>query len=76
MDGLALFNAVLAASNEAIAAAPGAKPKTYTIKLACGVTYDMSTNTTELYVDEGYYLMDFVMSGSVKLRCAPAWAHH
>ena len=49
---MALFKAVLAASNEAnAAAATGAKPKTYKIKLSCGVTYAMSNGTSDLYVE-------------------------
>jgi hypothetical protein len=44
-DGPALYRAVLAASEEAkAAAASGAKPKTYTIKLSCGAKYVMETN--------------------------------
>ena len=49
MDGPALAAASLAASNEANAA--GAKPKTYTFKLSCGVTYVMSNASNELFVE-------------------------
>ena len=43
-DGVALANAVQAASNEANAAAPGAKPKKYTIKLSCNITYGVPSD--------------------------------
>ena len=51
MDGPALAAAVLAASNEANDAAPGAKPKAYTFKLSCGVTYVMNNASNKLFVE-------------------------
>ena len=58
---------------EANAAAPGAKPKTYTIKLACGIKYEMMNNTKELYaaMDTGAGQVDGCMSSHAGLGGSP-----